>query len=65
MLGLRDGKRTRTQQTTPAFSDDAGKHTISFIVGNDTGVGYHGFQGINLIDNVTLKRTRNRWIQCE
>jgi len=48
-------KRTWIQHTTDAFSVDSGKHTISFIVGDDAEEDNYKLRGVNLIDNVAIK----------
>jgi hypothetical protein len=50
-----EDKRTWTQHTTPAFSVGSGKHTISFIVGDDAEPSNYQLRGVGLIDNVTIK----------
>jgi hypothetical protein len=49
-------KRTWTAYTPPAFSVESGKHTISFIVGDDAQEGNGGLKCFNWINNVTIKR---------
>ena len=47
-------KRTWRQHTTPAFSVESGRHTMSFIVGDDAQESFYALRDVNLLDNFTI-----------